>query len=129
MVQQAITATAITNISIFLTDIEFNNHLLNYSKFEADKVLTVEGIITRKDKFIFLPVFYAGGTTSFSPTSEQIVLEYRLNSSKEYFSFDSRKELEKYLEATTSDGDTILVMGARDNSLSTWTEKMVVKRI
>lgn len=104
----------------------FQPHGFGPLKFMKDSLFKeLEKIMTRKDKFIFLPVFYAGGTTGFSPTSEQVVLEYRLKSSKEYFSFDSRKELEKYLSANTSDGDTVLVMGARDNSLSSWTEKIL----
>ncbi len=116
------TAREITRGNLFAV---FQPHGFGPLKFMKDNLFAeIEKIIKKKDCFIFLPVFYAGGTTSFSPTSEQTVLEYRLNSSKNYFYFKNRDELRSYLLSNTSEGDTVLVMGARDNSLSTWTEEI-----
>jgi UDP-N-acetylmuramate--alanine ligase len=85
----------------------------------------LEKIMSKEDKFIFLPVFYAGGTTSFSPTSEEVVSEFDSKAAGDFLYFKTREHLEKYLKAETCANDTVLVMGARDNSLSTWTEEIL----
>ncbi len=116
------TAREITEGRIFAV---FQPHGYGPLKFMKEPLFQeLEKVMGRGDSFSFLPVFYAGGTTSFSPTSEQVVLEYRLNTSKDYFSFGNREELKKYLLENTSSKDTVLIMGARDNSLSTWSQEI-----
>jgi len=117
------TAKEITAGRIFAI---FQPHGFGPLKFMKDNLFKeLEKIISKEDKFIFLPVFYAGGTTSFSPTSEEVVSEFDSNSEGDFLFFKNRDHLEKYLKAETCANDTVVVMGARDNSLSTWTEEIL----
>lgn len=72
------------------------------------------------DRFILLPPYYAGGTASFHPTAEEVLAEYRSKSSapERFTSFADREELRKFLQQTTTADDIVIIMGARDNSLS-----------
>jgi UDP-N-acetylmuramate--alanine ligase len=85
----------------------------------------LEEVLRPDDKFILLPPFYAGGTSSFKPTSEEVTVSYRQNGTKKYFCYPSRSELTKHLEAEAGKEDIILVMGARDNSLSDYAKSLV----
>ncbi|MFA6290979.1 MAG: Mur ligase domain-containing protein [Victivallales bacterium] len=104
----------------------FQPHGFGPLKFMKDNLFKeLEKVISKEDKFIFLPVFYAGGTTAFSPTSEEVVSEFDLKAEGNFLFFKNRDHLEKYLKSETCADDTVAVMGARDNSLSTWTEKIL----
>jgi UDP-N-acetylmuramate--alanine ligase len=104
----------------------FQPHGFGPLKFMKDNLFKeLEKIMSKEDKFIFLPVFYAGGTTSFSPTSEEVVSEFDSKAAGDFLYFKTREHLEKYLKAETCANDTVLIMGARDNSLSTWTEEIL----
>lgn len=84
----------------------------------------LEKVLTDKDVFVFLPPFYAGGTSAFEPTSEDVVAEYKRKGKKHYLSFPNRLQAEEYLSAAAAQDDIILIMGARDNSLSDWAKAM-----
>ena len=84
----------------------------------------LEANLSDSDSFCMLPVYYAGGSASFSPTSEEVIDSYRKKGTKNYLSFSSRDDLQKYLKKNASDGDVILIMGARDNSLSIFASKL-----
>jgi UDP-N-acetylmuramate--alanine ligase len=117
------TAKEITAGRIFAV---FQPHGFGPLKFMKDNLFKeLEKIISKEDKFIFLPVFYAGGTTSFSPTSEEVVSEFDPKAEGSFLFFKTRDHLEKYLKTETCADDTVAVMGARDNSLSTWTEEIL----
>ncbi len=106
----------------------FQPHGFGPLKFMKDNLFKeLEKIMSKEDKFIFLPVFYAGGTSSFSPTSEEVVSEFDSRGGGNFMFFKTRDHLEKYLNAETCANDTVLVLGARDNSLSTWTEEILEK--
>ena len=116
------TAKEITAGRIFAV---FQPHGFGPLKFMKDNLFKeLEKIISKEDKFILLPVFYAGGTTSFSPTSEEVVSEFDSRGGSNFMFFKTRDHLEKYLKAETCANDTVVVLGARDNSLSTWTEEI-----
>ena len=74
------------------------------------------------DRFVLMPVFYAGGSSSFSPTAEEVAAEYQMKTrhAGRYLTFSGRKAAQDYLHEHSASGDVILVMGARDNSLSNW---------
>lgn len=78
----------------------------------------LENVLRDDDEFILLPPYYAGGTSSFKPTSEEVTAAYQQAGNKKYFCYSTRSELTGYLQAKSSRGDIILIMGARDNSLS-----------
>ena len=88
---------------------------LGFMRDELFKAL--EENLTDKDRFIMLPVFYAGGTSSFKPTSAELIEDFASKGTKKYLCADSRKHATELLK-TANSGDTIVVMGARDNSLS-----------
>ena len=116
------TAKEVTAGRIFAV---FQPHGFGPLKFMKDNLFKeLEKIMNKEDRFIFLPVFYAGGTTSFSPTSEEVVSEFESKAEGNFMFFKTRDHLEKYLKSETCENDTVLVMGARDNSLSTWTEEI-----
>ncbi len=75
------------------------------------------------DRFIFLPVFYAGGSSSFSPTSAEVVDEYRRRGLAECLQAPDRAAAAALLAEAGPD-DAILVLGARDNSLAPWAESL-----
>ena len=89
-----------------------------------DLLPALEKVLTDKDVFVFLPPYYAGGTSSFEPTSEEVVKEYKRKGTKHYLSFPNRLQAEEYLSAAAARDDIILIMGARDNSLSDWAKGM-----
>lgn len=76
--------------------------------------------LRKQDRFILLPPYYAGGTSSFKPTSEEVTRDWQGRSShpERFLFFPERAPLDDYLQLQTAPGDVIVVMGARDNSLS-----------
>ena len=84
-------------------------------------------ILRPADEFIFLPVYYAGGTASFQPTSEEAAETCRnapgVNAGAVKV-FDDRLSCEDYLKKTAKRGDFVIVAGARDESLSIWAKSM-----
>jgi len=70
-----------------------------------------------QDRLLFLPVFYAGGTVNPTPTSEEVVCDLvRLGSPAEAVA--DRAALVARIAAEAREGDLVIVMGARDPSLS-----------
>ena len=84
-------------------------------------------ILRPADEFIFLPVYYAGGTASFSPTSEEVAETCRnapgVNAGA-IRDFRDRTACRDYLETAVKRGDIVIVAGARDESLSIWAKSM-----
>lgn len=91
---------------------------LGFMKQELFKAL--ESNLTEDDIFALLPVYYAGGTTSFSPKSIDVISEYNLNGTKRYMYFENREEALCFLNKNLTKNNTLIIMGARDNSLSDW---------
>ena len=84
----------------------------------------LEKALRDEDEFILLPPFYAGGTSSFRPTSQEVIMAWQRDGNKKYLCYASRSELAEYLQATAQNDDIILVMGARDNSLSDYAKSL-----
>jgi len=84
----------------------------------------LEKVLRKDDVFAFLPVFYAGGTTSFSPTSKEICQDYRKKGKKNYEYFDTRDCSSEFINSYLKKDDIAVVCGARDDSLSTFAEKI-----
>ena len=79
------------------------------------------------DEFIFLPVYYAGGTASFSPTSAEAAETCRNAPGARPDSvkvFDDRLDCEGYLKKNVKRGDAVIIAGARDESLSIWAKSL-----
>ena len=101
----------------------FQPHGFGPLGFFRDELLkTLEETLKEGDAFYMLPPFYAGGTSSFKPTSQEVIADWK-NSSKhpERYTFaDDRDKLREELLEKSSPGDLIVIMGARDNSLSVY---------
>ena len=101
---------------------------LEFMREELYKELS--SLLEAGDTFSFLPVFYAGGTASFTPTSDEVAEDYCLRSGVGngfYRSFANRSEAEEFIENRAKGGDLVLVAGARDNSLADWSKKIAKK--
>ena len=85
------------------------------------------GLLRDGDEFIFLPVYYAGGTAAFTPTSEdaaetcRAALGTRADAVK---TFGARDACAAHLAETLKTGDVAVVAGARDESLSIWAKSL-----
>ncbi len=80
--------------------------------------VVLERILTRGDQFIMLEPFYAGGSSSFTPTAAEVIDEYSRRSRKKTFATVTNREALSLLLQESKVGDVVLIMGARDNSLS-----------
>ena len=74
------------------------------------------------DRFIFLPVFYAGGSTSFKPESKEVAEDFA-NSGLNSYNLDERSHLEKFLDEEKN-AATVVILGARDPSLADWCQSL-----
>ncbi len=91
----------------------------------------LEGELRARDRFILLPPYYAGGTTSFKPTAEEVCREWRAASRRpeRFMTFPDRETLTDFLLLSTRPGDLIVIMGARDNSLSDYAASLVCRTV
>ncbi len=88
----------------------------------------LEKTLRNKDRFLLLEPFYAGGTSSFKPTSHEVAAEWksRARRPEQYECFPDRERLADYLLNASRPGDLIVIMGARDNSLSDYAKSLTV---
>ncbi len=114
------TGQEISNGKVFAV---FQPHGYGPFKFMREDLFPeLEKALRKDDKFILLPVFYAGGTSSFSPKSSEVNDEYSQKSKTHdrYLYFDNRQLAESFLLKKAEKKDLIIVMGARDSSLAIW---------
>ena len=105
----------------------FQPHGFKPMRMMREELFTIlEETLRPGDDFSFLPVFYAGGTTSFSPTSEEVVADYNTRTKREekYGYYAARPDAKIALEKRSCNEDLILILGARDNSLSLWAKEL-----
>lgn len=88
----------------------------------------LDGSLEKDDRFILLEPFYAGGTSSFSPHSSDVCRKWQeLSAAPERFMFfPDRGSLKEFLHEKTAADDVIVIMGARDNSLSIFASSLVL---
>jgi UDP-N-acetylmuramate--alanine ligase len=99
----------------------FQPHGFGPLGFMRDALFTnLEETLSADDKFILLEPYYAGGTTSFKPTSAEVMSDWQSRAARKenYLTFANRETLSSWLLANARQGDIIVIMGARDNSLS-----------
>lgn len=103
----------------------FQPHGFHPLGFMRDELFrTLEKELSAEDIFAFLPVYYAGGTSSFKPTSDEVAEQYRHQGKRHYESLPDRAAALALVRREARNGDVVLVMGARDNSLSGWTVEL-----
>ena len=86
--------------------------------------LALEEAMGPEDLFGFLPVYYAGGTTSFQPKAEEVADEYARRHPGRYRYFPDRTSVREFVNTNLGSSDFVVVMGARDNSLSDWAREL-----
>jgi UDP-N-acetylmuramate--alanine ligase len=69
------------------------------------------------DTLIMPEIYYAGGTTVKDISSEDILNDVRQGGKQTAF-FDKRSEIVPYLQENVANGDRVVVMGARDDTLT-----------
>jgi UDP-N-acetylmuramate--alanine ligase len=82
--------------------------------------------LRENDFFLLSDVYYAGGTVNKEITSEEVAVEMQQKSDHVLF-FPDRKDMLPYLKQNCRVGDVILIMGARDTTLSDFTEDVLKK--
>ncbi|MDR0304239.1 MAG: Mur ligase domain-containing protein [Chitinispirillales bacterium] len=70
------------------------------------------------DKLCLLPVFYVGGTADTSINSKIFINEFE--DKNRFFYVETREKLAEFLKKSLKENETVLICGARDNSLSTF---------
>ncbi|MBR1966238.1 MAG: hypothetical protein IKA22_06480 [Lentisphaeria bacterium] len=76
--------------------------------------------------FIMAEPFYAGGTTSFKPSSKEVVESWQKNLKKKnhFIYVSSRDELTEFFRSKLQVGDVAVICGARDNSLAEYAKSL-----
>jgi UDP-N-acetylmuramate--alanine ligase len=102
----------------------FQPHGFTPLRFMREELVkSLEKCLAKDDLLIMLPVFYAGGTASFSPTSDEVAAElcdHGLNV------IAAKRDAATKIIATRK-SSCILIMGARDASLRTWSAELAAK--
>ena len=88
---------------------------LRLMKENLIQILTQQ--LTDQVEWIMLPVFYAGGTVKKDISSNDIITPLQQHG-KRAVVLNERQEIIEYVKKRACPGDSILVMGARDASLS-----------
>ena len=98
----------------------FQPHGYGPFKFMADELGRVFSTVLRaNDKVYLAEPFYAGGTSSFSPHAADVMAMWKNSyDSINAELFTDRSELKKLFLTQSSNGDVILITGARDNTLA-----------
>ena len=89
--------------------------------FMADALFDLlDDFLGPDDRFILLEPFYAGGTSSFTPHSADVCADWQRRTAQpdRFAVMPDRDTLKKFLLANCGKDDIIVIMGARDNSLS-----------
>lgn len=81
-------------------------------------------ILRPEDELVLLPVYYAGGTTSFSPTSDEIAAEYAA-AGLPVSAVPTRKAAAAEILGSAPTCGVVLVLGARDPSLPVWCHELL----
>lgn len=103
----------------------FQAHGYGPLKFMKDDLLEILPSIMRKqDYFILSPVYYAGGTVVKQYTSKDFFADLQDKKVKALY-FERREDFCKYIKQETTNGDVVLIMGARDPSLGDFAKSCI----
>ncbi len=93
-------------------------------KLMKDELIqTLQTQLDDQTEWIMLPVFYAGGTTNKDISSADIVNPLQ-QKHKRAVVLEKREEVLEYLKKRVCSGDSVLIMGARDASLSDFAKEI-----
>ena len=74
---------------------------------------------------MFAPIFYRGGTVDKSISSKDIV--NLLSPERQAYAFEKREDIIPFIVQNIRPNDTVLIMGARDNSLTDFAKDILNK--
>lgn len=96
--------------------------------FMADELgKNLQKILRQQDQLYLAEPFYAGGTSSFSPHASEVLERWKKTApGLPVELFSSRQDLAEQLLRQASSADLILIMGARDNTLSEFASSLTV---
>lgn len=95
--------------------------------FMRNELLAVlEKSLNKDDIFCLLEPYYAGGTSSKKPSANEVWLDWQNKAAhpEKYKVFPDRKKLAEFIKTQAGAGDIVVVMGARDNSLSNYAKEL-----
>ena len=95
---------------------------LGFMREELGRLLHT--VLREGDRFFLMEPYYAGGTSSFRPHAEEVIAAWREKGVTRPEHGLSRDAVRKVLDAECRAGDTILVLGARDNTLPEWAAEL-----
>ena len=75
------------------------------------------------DRLVLLPVYYAGGSSSFQPTATEVAADYAAHGLPVH-AVETRDDLLGQAAELAEGTRMVLVMGARDPSLPAWTRQL-----
>lgn len=97
----------------------FQPHGFGPTKFMKDDYIRVFSTLLGKDDFLFMPeIFYRGGTASKDISSKDLIDEIAKEIPNSFYLPD-REEIKKAIAKNIKPEDVVIVMGARDNTLTT----------
>jgi UDP-N-acetylmuramate--alanine ligase len=102
----------------------FQPHGFGPTRFLQDELVAVFGEeLTKDDMLCLLPIYYAGGTATRDISSGDLVARIRARGAAAFAPKD-RAECLGLLASAVRPGDAVLVMGARDPSLSAFVKQI-----
>ena len=102
----------------------FQPHGFGPTRFlKDDFVLAFSETLRKNDELFLLPIYYAGGTTLRDISSDDLAVLIRMRSRSAWTPTD-RSECLEMIRKKAAPGDAILLMGARDPSLSSFARKI-----
>ena len=87
-------------------------------------IATLNDLLDDQIEWLMLPVFYSGGTVKKDISSVDIVTPLQAKG-KRAIALKNKKEAISYIQKRTCPGDCVIVMGARDPSLSDFARQIV----
>ncbi len=89
------------------------------TRLAKNELITALGGNLRKDDILIMPeIFFAGGTATKDISSNDILEEVSRVYGNDCYFFENRSDIISFLSKHAIPNDTIIIMGARDNSLS-----------
>ncbi len=103
----------------------FQPHGFGPTKFMKDGLIEVFSNYLRAEDVLYMPeIFYAGGTAVRSVSSAEIIDTIAGNGKTAKY-FESRDDIVSSVARDVTDGDVVVVMGARDDTLTQFCESIL----
>ncbi len=95
--------------------------------FRAELIDSISTVLTQSDRIYFLDIFDAGGTADRTIHSEDLINDLKRKNMNAMYVNDPENIAGLITEAELKEGDTVVVMGARDPYLGTFARSLSSK--